>query len=74
MVIRICSDRCQNNGQGKRRTKGTQRLDLIGWLSLVFLGSENFVMKLEGILDRILRYGKAGRPKKETGKQKKRGN
>ena len=38
------------------------------------MGSENFVMKLEGILDRILRYGKAGRPKKETGKQKKREN
>jgi len=41
---------------------------------LYILGSENFVMKLEGILDRILRYGKAGRPKKETGKQKKWGN
>mgnify|MGYP007064296487 CR=1 FL=1 len=35
------------------------------------LGSDKFVMKLENILDRILRPAKAGRPKKETAKKKR---
>lgn len=36
------------------------------------LGSERFVMRLEGILDRILRSKKPGRPKKENTRKKQK--
>jgi len=38
------------------------------------LGSERFVMKMESILDRILRPKKAGRPKKENARKKQKRN